>query len=303
MLFSSYPFGNKYIICTEINFGIISFFRLFVNRLGDNQNRIIKTLFKKLLAASTWECNLIQEIFFNNLFIILYNCDAMLKMIREDIKNVFLKDPAARSKIEVIFSYPGLHAIILHRLAHKLWKNKFHFTARFVSHISRFATGIEIHPGAKIGRRVFIDHGMGVVIGETTEIGNDVLIYKGVLLGGTTLEKKKRHPTIGDNAVLGSNAILLGAIKIGKNARVAAASVVTHDVPENATAIGIPARISLGHTEEEVRKLEHAKLPDPISEAMKFVIEEQKKMEQKMADRIKILEEKLKSISNSNKEK
>ncbi|MDR2437307.1 MAG: serine O-acetyltransferase [Endomicrobium sp.] len=222
----------------------------------------------------------------------------MLKMIREDIKNVFLKDPAARSKIEVIFSYPGLHAIILHRLAHKLWKDKFHFTARFVSHISRFVTGIEIHPGAKIGRRVFIDHGMGVVIGETAEIGNDVLIYKGVLLGGTTLEKKKRHPTIGDNAVLGSNAILLGAIKIGKNARVAAASVVTYDVPENATAIGVPARISLGHREEEVRKLEHAKLPDPISEAIKFVLEEQKKMEQKMTDRIKTLEEKLKSISN-----
>jgi serine O-acetyltransferase len=226
----------------------------------------------------------------------------MLKMIREDIKNVFLKDPAARSKIEVIFSYPGLHAIILHRLAHKLWKNKFHFTARVVSHISRFVTGIEIHPGAKIGRRVFIDHGMGVVIGETAEIGNDVLIYKGVLLGGTTLEKKKRHPTIGDNAVLGSNAILLGAIKIGKNARVAAASVVTHDIPENATAVGVPARISLGHREEEVRKLEHAKLPDPISEAMKFVLEEQKKMEQKMTDRIKSLEEKLKSILNSNKE-
>lgn len=115
----------------------------------------------------------------------------MFKLIREDIQTVFLKDPAARSKLEVIFSYPGLHAVILHRFANKLWKNKFYFMARFISHISRFVTGIEIHPGAVIGRRVFIDHGMGVVIGETAEIGNDVLIYKGVLLGGTTLEKKK----------------------------------------------------------------------------------------------------------------
>jgi serine O-acetyltransferase len=152
----------------------------------------------------------------------------MFKLIREDIQTVFLKDPAARSKLEVIFSYPGLHAVILHRVANKLWKNKFYFMARFVSHISRFVTGIEIHPGAVIGRRIFIDHGMGVVIGETAEIGNDVLIYKGVLLGGTTLEKKKRHPTIGDNVVLGSNTILLGAINIGKNAIIAAASVVTH---------------------------------------------------------------------------
>jgi serine O-acetyltransferase len=140
----------------------------------------------------------------------------MFKLIREDIQTVFLKGPAAKSKLEVIFSYPGLHAVILHRFANKLWKNKIYFMARFVSHISRFVTGIEIHPGTVIGRRVFIDHGMGVVIGETAEIGNDVLIYKGVLLGRTTLEKKKRHPTIGDNVVLGSNSILLGAINIGK---------------------------------------------------------------------------------------
>jgi serine O-acetyltransferase len=222
----------------------------------------------------------------------------MFKLIREDIQTVFLKDPAARSKLEVIFSYPGLHAVILHRFANKLWKNKFYFMARFVSHISRFVTGIEIHPGAVIRRRVFIDHGMGVVIGETAEIGNDVLIYKGVLLGGTTLGREKRHPTIGDNVVLGSNAILLGAINVGKNAIIAAASVVTHDVPESATAIGVPARISLGHSPDEVDKLEHAKLPDPISEAMKFVLEEQKMLEQKIADRIRILEEKIKSGSN-----
>jgi len=206
----------------------------------------------------------------------------MFKLLREDIKNIFHKDPAARSWPEVLLCYPGLHAIILHRLAHWFWKHKLYFFGRLISHKSRFLTGIEIHPGAKIGRRVFIDHGMGVVIGETAEVGDDVLIYKGVLLGGTSLEKKKRHPTIGNNVILGSNAIVLGAITIGDHARVGAASVVTHDVPANATAVGVPARISLGYSAEEVDNLEHAKLPDPIADAMKFVLEEQKKLEEKI---------------------
>ncbi len=206
----------------------------------------------------------------------------MFKILKEDVKNIFHKDPAARSWLEVLFCYPGLHAIIFHRFAHWLWKHKFYFLGRFTSHIARFLTGIEIHPGAVLGRRVFIDHGMGVVIGETAEVGDDVLIYKGVLLGGTSLEKKKRHPTVGNNVVLGSNAIVLGAITIGDNARIGAASVVTHDVPSNATAVGVPARISLGYSAEEVEKLEHAKLPDPISDAMKFVLEEQKKLEKKI---------------------
>ncbi len=206
----------------------------------------------------------------------------MFKILKEDIKNIFHKDPAARSWLEVLFCYPGLHAIISHRFAHWMWKHKLYFLARLISHIARFLTGIEIHPGAVIGRRVFIDHGMGVVIGETSEVGDDVLIYKGVLLGGTSLEKKKRHPTVGNNVVLGSNAIVLGAIKIGDNARIGAASVVTHDVPSNATAVGVPARISLGYSAEEVEKLEHAKLPDPIADAMKFMLEEQKKLEKKI---------------------
>ncbi|MCL2335005.1 MAG: serine O-acetyltransferase [Endomicrobia bacterium] len=206
----------------------------------------------------------------------------MFKILKEDVSNIFHKDPAARSWPEVLLCYPGLHAIIMHRFAHWLWKYKFYFIARFISHVARFMTGIEIHPGATLGRRVFIDHGMGVVIGETAEVGNDVLIYKGVLLGGTALEKKKRHPTVGNNVVLGSNAIVLGAITIGDNARIGAASVVTHDVPSNATAVGVPARISLGYSAEDVDRLEHSKLPDPIADAMKFVLEEQQKLETKI---------------------
>jgi serine O-acetyltransferase len=157
-------------------------------------------------------------------------------------------------------------------------------TARFISHISRFLTGIEIHPGAVIGKRVFIDHGMGVVIGETAEVGDDVLIYKGVLLGGTSLERKKRHPTVGDNVVLGSNSIVLGAVVIGDNAIVGAASVVTHDVPANATAVGVPARISLGYSKCEIEHFEHSKLPDPIADAMKFVLDKQKEFENKILE-------------------
>lgn len=204
------------------------------------------------------------------------------QLLKEDIKTVFQKDPAARSWIEVLLCYPGLHAIWSHRFAHYLWKHKFFFLARFLSHITRFFTGIEIHPGAKIGRRFFIDHGMGIVIGETTEIGDDVLLYKGVVLGGTSLEKKKRHPTLGNNIIVGSNAIVMGAITIGDNARIGAASVVTHSVPANATAVGIPARVSMGHTQDEINKLEHAKLPDPVADAMKYVLNEQRKLEERI---------------------
>ncbi|MCL2485054.1 MAG: serine O-acetyltransferase [Endomicrobia bacterium] len=222
----------------------------------------------------------------------------MFKLLREDVKNIFHQDPAARSWLEVLFCYPGLHAVIFHRFAHKIWKFKFYFLARFTSHISRFLTGIEIHPGAKIGRRLFIDHGMGVVIGETSEVGDDVLIYKGVLLGGTSLEKKKRHPTVGNNVVLGSNAIVLGAITIGDNARIGAASVVTHDVPANSTAVGVPARIKQ-HSEKEIEKLEHAKLPDPIIDVMRFVLEEQIKSEKKLNQ---IIEDFLKELNKNDNE-
>ena len=204
------------------------------------------------------------------------------QLLKEDVKTVFQKDPAARSWLEVVLCYPGLHAIWSHRFAHYLWKHKFYFLARLLSHITRFFTGIEIHPGAKIGRRFFIDHGMGIVIGETTEIGNDVLLYKGVVLGGTSLEKTKRHPTLGNNIIVGSNAIVMGAITIGDNARIGAASVVTHSVPANATAVGIPARVSMGNTQDEINKLEHAKLPDPVADAMKYVLNEQRKLQERI---------------------
>jgi serine O-acetyltransferase len=207
----------------------------------------------------------------------------MLTRIKEDIVTIFRRDPAARSLPEVIICYPGLHAILFHRVAHRLYRHKWYFVARVISHLCRFLTGIEIHPGAEIGRRFFIDHGMGVVIGETTEIGDDVTIYKGVLLGGTSLEKKKRHPTIHNGVVVGSDAIVLGAITLGENSRVGAGSVVVHDVPAGATAIGVPARIGLGFTPTDIEQLEHGKLPDPIAEAIKFVLKEQEKLEERIA--------------------
>ncbi len=167
----------------------------------------------------------------------------MFKVLREDIKNVFAKDPAAKNTLEVILCYPGLHAIWLHRIAHWFYKNKMCTIARIISHINRFITGIEIHPGAQIGRRFFIDHGMGVVIGETAEIGDDVLMYQGVVLGGKSLEKKKRHPTLGNNVTIGAGAIVLGALNIGDNAKIGAGTVVVKDVPSNATVMGVPGKI------------------------------------------------------------
>jgi len=201
----------------------------------------------------------------------------------EDIKNVFYRDPAARSWFEVLFCYPGLHALWFYRFANFFWKAKFYFIARFISNIARTLTGIEIHPGAKLGKRFFIDHGMGVVIGETTEIGDDVLIYQGVVLGGTSLEKKKRHPTVGNNVVIGAGAIVLGAITLGNHSRVGAGSVVLHDVPPHSTAVGVPARIGLGFSDKELSELEHSKLPDPIADAIQFVLKEQDKLENRIA--------------------
>ncbi len=169
----------------------------------------------------------------------------MFKMVREDIASVFERDPAARSVWEVITCYPGLHARIFHRLARRLWRANFKVLARFVSHIGRFLTGIEIHPGATIGRRFFIDHGMGVVIGETAEIGDDVTVYHGVTLGGTSLEAGKRHPTLGNRVVVGAGAKILGPITIGDDAKIGSNAVVVKDVPAGATASGIPARVRL----------------------------------------------------------
>jgi serine O-acetyltransferase len=167
----------------------------------------------------------------------------MFNRLREDIGVVFERDPAARNAWEVLTCYPGLHAISLHRLSHRLWNAGFKWLARFVSHLGRWLTGIEIHPGAQIGRRFFIDHGMGVVIGETSEIGDDCTLYHGVTLGGTTWNKGKRHPTLDANVVVGAGAKILGPIKVGANAKVGSNAVVVKDVPAGTTAVGIPARI------------------------------------------------------------
>jgi serine O-acetyltransferase len=214
----------------------------------------------------------------------------LFQRIREDIKTVFAKDPAAKNLLEVLFCYPGLHAIWFHRIAHWFYRRRRYFLARLISHLARFFTGIEIHPGAQIGRRFFIDHGMGVVIGETTEIGDDVLVYQGVVLGGTTLKREKRHPTLGNQVVVGAGAIVLGPVKVGDGARIGAGSVVIKDVPSNATVVGVPGRIGLGFSREEIKNLEHGKLPDPIASALQLVMKEQEKLE----TQIKKLEESVK---------
>jgi serine O-acetyltransferase len=167
----------------------------------------------------------------------------MFRAIREDIRSVFERDPAARSTLEVLTCYPGVHARILHRMSHQLWSWRLFWLARLLSHIARFLTGIEIHPGATIGRRFFIDHGMGVVIGETAEIGDDVTLYHGVTLGGTSWKEGKRHPTLGNGVVVGAGAKILGPIHIGDGAKIGSNAVVVKEVPAGATAAGIPARI------------------------------------------------------------
>lgn len=214
----------------------------------------------------------------------------MFRTIREDIRTVFDRDPAARSLLEVLFCYPGLQAIWNHRVAHFFWTHHLKLAGRLTSHCSRFFTGIEIHPGAKIGRRVFIDHGMGVVIGETAEVGNDVLMYQGVVLGGTSLLKQKRHPTIGNRVVIGAAAIVLGPITVGDGARVGANSVVVDAVPPEVTVVGIPGKI-VEDKRETIFNLEHGRLPDPISDALRAIIDHQDKLE----ERLRELESRLKS--------
>ena len=202
----------------------------------------------------------------------------MFKRLREDIRTVFDKDPAARSLAEVLLCYPGLHALWFHRLAHFFWMHRLKLIGRLTSHFSRFVTGIEIHPGATIGRRFFIDHGSGVLIGETAEIGDDVLMYQGVVLGGTALMKKKRHPTIGNNVVIGTGAVALGSITIGDDARVGAGSVVVKSVPPGVTVVGIPGR-AVQDSHDPQADLEHGQLPDPVAEAIRLVLKEQDKLE------------------------
>jgi serine O-acetyltransferase len=195
----------------------------------------------------------------------------MFKRVKEDIEVVFEQDPAARSKLEVILTYSGLHAIWAHRVAHALYKRKFFFLARIVSQASRFFTGIEIHPGAKIGRRFFIDHGMGVVIGETCEIGDNVTVFQGVTLGGTGKEKGKRHPTIKDNALIATGAKVLGSITIGENSKIGAGSVVLKEVPPNSTVVGVPGRVVIQDGKRIKKDLNHCDLPDPIADRLKEI--------------------------------
>jgi len=202
--------------------------------------------------------------------------------IREDIKTVFEKDPAARSTLEVVFCYPGLHAVWIHRVSHFLWNRHFYFLARLLSHFSRMFTGIEIHPGAKLGKRVFIDHGSGVVIGETAEVGDDVLIYMGVVLGGTSLERTKRHPTVENDVVIGSGAAVLGPITIGRGAKIGAGSVVVRTVPPGATAVGVPARIAELQPSVPEGPLEHNKLPDPMLRVVGQMLDRLSRLEEKV---------------------
>ena len=208
----------------------------------------------------------------------------MFAVIREQIDTIFREDPAAKSILEIVLCYPGFHAALLHRAAHRLYKAQVPLLPRLISQASRFLTGIEIHPGATIGRRFFIDHGMGVVIGETAEIGDDVLIYQGVTLGGTGNERGKRHPTIGNNVVIGTGAKVLGSIRIGNNARIGAGSVVVHPVPDNSTVVGIPGRVVRYHVPHE-GVLDHGLMPDPEGQEI-----------EELKQRVTELEAKLKAL-------
>lgn len=202
--------------------------------------------------------------------------------IREDIRTVFAKDPAAKSTLEVITCYPGLHAIWMHRISHFLWTHKLFFLARFSSHIGRFLTGVEIHPGAKIGKQFFIDHGMGVVIGETAEVGDDVLMYMGTVLGGTSLDKVKRHPTIKDRVVIGAGSIILGPITIGNGAKIGAGSVVVRSVPAGATVVGVPGRIAEPECPATGTDLNYANLPDPMLRVVSRLLDRQNRLEERL---------------------
>lgn len=213
------------------------------------------------------------------------------ELLREDIQTIYDKDPAARSLFEVLTCYPGLHARWLHRIAHGLWKRNHLTVARLTSHLSRFLTGIEIHPGARIGRRFFIDHGAGVVIGETAEVGDNVLMYQGVVLGGTSSERTKRHPTVGNGVVIGSHAVILGNITVGDESKVGSGSVVIEPVPSGATVVGVPGRIvRLNGRRLEQRPqdiLDHARLPDPVIETLRCLVDRVEHLEKQVRDMTK----------------
>lgn len=204
--------------------------------------------------------------------------------LKKQVQVVFERDPAVKGVWEVVLCYPGFHAIILHRLAHKLYTKKWFLLARFISQVNRFITQIEIHPGAKIGKGFFIDHGAGVVIGETTEIGDNVTLYQGVTLGGTGKEKGKRHPTIGHNVVISAGAKVLGSFKVGDNVKIGAGSVVLKEVPPNSTVVGVPGRV-VKREEKAVVDLEHNKLPDPILDVLSNLQQRVEELEAKLAEK------------------
>ncbi|MFT4655479.1 MAG: serine O-acetyltransferase [Kangiellaceae bacterium] len=229
----------------------------------------------------------------------------MFNRVSEDINSVFARDPAARNKWEVFFNYPGLHAVWLHRISHKLWGWDLKWLARFVSNVSRFITGIEIHPAAQLGRRVFIDHGIGVVIGETAIVGDDVTLYHGVTLGGTSWKAGKRHPTLGNNVVIGAGAKILGPITICENARVGCNSVVVKDVPSGATCLGVPGRIimpAIDSDETDGKRKEIAQKygfdayaiandnPDPVANALGVMLEHVHLMDNKVEEMCKVIQ-------------
>lgn len=210
----------------------------------------------------------------------------MFRQVREDIQVIFERDPAAKSIIEVILCYPGFHALLLHRMAHALYKRKLVLLPRLISQLSRFLTGIEIHPGATIGQGFFIDHGTGVVIGETTEIGDNVTLYQGVTLGGTGKEKGKRHPTLGNNVVVGTGAKILGSVTIGDNVKIGAGSVVVKPVPNDTTVVGVPGRVVIRRG-ESVRdsELRHEVLPDPVTEMIQCLMDRVDRLERELQEK------------------
>lgn len=232
----------------------------------------------------------------------------MFRNLRETIQAYKARDPAARSGLEVFLLYSGIHALIYHRLAHWLHNNKMYFLARCVSQWSRFWTGIEIHPGAKIGKRFVIDHGMGIVIGETAEIGDDVLLYQGVTLGGTGKDKGKRHPTIGNNVMVGSGAKVLGPFRVGDNSRIAANAVVLKEIPPNSTAVGVPARVVRvsGERVDFVSNIDQVHVTDPVAVELTALRSQIEQLEKAVLDGLKInesqIEDSVPEVINVNSE-
>ena len=217
----------------------------------------------------------------------------MFGKIRRDIQAVRERDPAARSTFEVLLCYPGVHALALHRVAHAIWRRGWTIPARFLSHIARFLTGIEIHPAARLGPGLFIDHGMGVVIGETAEVGENVTLLQGVTLGGTSLKREKRHPTLGNNVVVGAGAKIIGAFKIGDGSRIGAGSVVVREVPTNSVVVGVPGRVTYrdGLRVEGGIDLDQTDLPDPVSKAIEQLVERIRALEAELETVRKKIEE------------